>query len=77
MHIRIFCVLVQTILQDAFHENSDELAEVLPHVCMRSDVSTTLKSKLLESVRGHLRHNKYTVPPEKKIRCVKFSKYRL
>ena len=48
-----------------------------PHVCMRSDVSTTLKSKLLESVRGHLRHNKYTVPPEKKIRCVKFSKYRL
>ena len=26
----------------------------------------TLKSKLLESARGHLRH-KYTVPPEKKI----------
>ena len=67
MHIRIFCVLVlQTILQDAFHENSDELAEVLPS-CVWSDVSTTLKSKLLESVRGHLRHNKYTVPPEKKI----------
>ncbi|KAL5463740.1 hypothetical protein EMCRGX_G032667 [Ephydatia muelleri] len=57
---------VHTILQDAFHENSDELAEVLPS-CVWSDVSTTLKSKLLESVRGHLRHNKYTVPPEKKI----------
>ena len=66
MHIRIFCVLVQTILQDAFHENSDELAEVLPSFVW-SDVSTTLKSKLLESVRGHLRHSKYTVPPEKKI----------
>ncbi|KAL5493375.1 hypothetical protein EMCRGX_G014551 [Ephydatia muelleri] len=56
----------ETILQDAFHENSDELAEVLPS-CVWSDVSTTLKSKLLESVRGHLKHNKYTVPPEKKI----------
>ena len=75
MHIRIFCVLVQTILQDSFHENrdeqtilqdafhetSDELAKVLPS-CVWSDVSTTLKSKLLDSVRGHLRHNKYTVP---------------
>lgn len=59
MHIRIFCVLVQTIIQDAFHENSDELAEVLPS-CVWSDVSITLKSKLLESVQGHLRYNKYT-----------------
>ena len=65
MHIRIFCDFVQTILQDAFHENSDELAEVLP-LCVWSDVSTMLKSKLLGSVRGQLRH-KYTVPSEKKI----------
>ena len=55
-----------TVGRHAFHENSDELAEVLPS-CVWSDVSTTLKSKLLESVRGHLRHSKYTVPPEKKI----------
>ena len=32
-----------------------------------SEMITALKSKLLESVRGHLRHNKYTVPSEKKI----------
>ena len=66
MHIRIFYVLVQTILQDAFHENSDKLAEVLAS-CVWSDVSTTLKSKGLKSVRGHHRHNKFTVRPEKKI----------
>ena len=61
-----FCVLVQTIVQDAFYENSEELAELLPS-CVWSEVSTALKSKLLESVRGHLKHNKYTVPAEKKI----------
>ena len=58
------CAFIQTILQDAFHENNEELGEVLPS-CVWSDVSTALKSKLLELVRGHLRHNKYTVPPEK------------
>ena len=46
-------------------ENS-ELAEVLPS-CVWSDVSTTLKSKLLKSEWGDLRQHKYTVPPEKKI----------